>query len=1474
MVQRYQTHGIFLLICGFLVAISLLLVGAPDVQAQASNSCPEGQIWSLNRCTDVEETTCQSGYTYVADNGCVRIDKDVQTCPSGYEMTGGRCQLADEACPAGETWRDGSCQAREEQSCPAGQERVNGSCFQITETVCPVGYTWSDSNTRCVDNNGDSNGDSNSVRRGVRRGVRNGDGSNIGNVVSSILTLSDTNLTVDEGCNVTYTVALKSEPSDDVTVTIGDPANTDVTAEPATLTFTPDNWDEPQTVTVTCHEDDDAVDDEATVTHTVDGPGWDSVVDEDLDIHVIDNDTADLTISDSSFNVDEVCNETYTIQLDSKPTANVTVTIGDPSNTAVMAEPAALTFTPDNWDVPQTVTVTCAEDDNAVNEESTVTHTVGGGDYEGVTAPGVTFKVTDNDTAGVTLSETVLIVGEGGTDTYTVKLDTEPTGNVTVTINDPANTDVTAEPATLTFTPDNWDDPQTVTVTCHEDDDAVTEVGIASHTVSGADYGSVTAEDVTVSVADNDTRGVTISESPLTIVEGGTGTYTVQLDTEPTGNVTVTINDPTDNTDVTTDPATLTFTTLNWKNPQTVTVTAREDDDAGDDGATVTHSVSGAGYGSVTAEDVTVSVTESDTATLTISDTSFNVNEVCNETYTIQLDSKPTANVTVTINDPTDNTAVTAEPATLTFTPDNWDFPQTVTVTCAEDDNAVNEESIVTHTVGGGDYEGVSAPGVTVSVTDNDTPGVVISESPLTIDEGGTGTYTMKLNTEPTGNVTVTIHDPVDNTDVTTDPATLTFTTLNWKDPQTVTVTVQEDDDAGNDEATVTHSISGADYGSVTADNVTVSVTDNDTRGVTISESPLTIDEGGTGTYTVRLDTEPTGIVTVTINDPTDNTDVTTGPATLTFTTLNWKNPQTVTVTAREDDDAGDDGATVTHSVSGAGYGSVTADNVTVSVTDNDTRGVTISEPKVTVYESGTGTYAVQLDTEPTGNVTVTINDPTDNTDVTTDPATLTFTTLNWKNPQTVTVTAQDDDDESDDAATVTHSVSGADYGSATAANVTVSVTDTDKAGVFISPTTHAVVDECHYTYYSVKLLMEPTSEVTVTIGDPSNTDVTADPAALTFTPDNWEDEQDVTLTCTKDDDAAVDKAYVTHTVRGGGYDGFTVLDVAITVYDTDIAGVTISESSLAIGENGTGTYTVQLDTEPTGNVTVTINDPTDNTDVTTDPAALTFTTLNWETPQTVTITAAEDADAADDTATVTHSVSGGDYGSVTVDAVDVLIEDSHTVGIIIFPLSLTVVEGSTGTYTIKLATEPTDNVKVNYYGNHADVTLAPVFLTFTPQNWSIPQTVTVTAGEDPDAVTDAPAYITHNAFGGDYGGIYTDEVAFAITDDDTPGVTIAESSLTINEGGTGAYSVYLDTEPTGNVTVTINDPTDNTDVTTDPATLTFTTLNWERPQTVTVTAAEDDDAAEGTATVTHSVSGGDYGSVTVDDVKVTVTDT
>ena len=92
------------------------------------------------------------------------------------------------------------------------------------------------------------------------------------------------------------------------------------------------------------------------------------------------------------------------------------------------------------------------------------------------------------------------------------------------------------------------------------------------------------------------------------------------------------------------------------------------------------------------------------------------------------------------------------------------------------------------------------------------------------------------------------------------------------------------------------------------------------------------------------------------------------------------------------------------------------------------------------------------------------------------------------------------------------------------------------------------------------------------------------------------------------------------------------------------------------------------------------------------------------------------------------------------------------------------------------------------------------------------------------------------------------------------PGVTVSPTDLTIDEGGSGTYTVELNTQPTSDVTVTVNDPAGKTDVTAESASLTFTKSNWGTSQTVTVSAAEDDDASRDTATVTHIVSGGDYG--------------
>ena len=101
--------------------------------------------------------------------------------------------------------------------------------------------------------------------------------------------------------------------------------------------------------------------------------------------------------------------DTYTVALRSAPAANVTITIS--GGTQVAASAATLTFTPANWSVAQTVTVT-AIDDAAVEgaHTGTITHTVASSDpaYNGLATRAVVASIDDND--GVALPEVNLVL--------------------------------------------------------------------------------------------------------------------------------------------------------------------------------------------------------------------------------------------------------------------------------------------------------------------------------------------------------------------------------------------------------------------------------------------------------------------------------------------------------------------------------------------------------------------------------------------------------------------------------------------------------------------------------------------------------------------------------------------------------------------------------------------------------------------------------------------------------------------------------------------------------------------------------------------------------------------------------------------------------------------------------------------------------------------------------------------------------
>ncbi len=193
--------------------------------------------------------------------------------------------------------------------------------------------------------------------------------------------------------------------------------------------------------------------------------------------------------------------------------------------------------------------------------------------------------------------------------------------------------------------------------------------------------------------------------------------------------------------------------------------------------------------------------------------------------------------------------------------------------------------------------------------------------------------------------------DPQDDGADATTELTYTFANRNAKHEVTVTAV---DDEIANDppkrEGVIVITVKGGGYLETQQFEVPVSVTDDDQKGILITPTELTLVEKEDVEYTVVLTSEPTGPVSVKLTG-IPNTGIRTGtgrdaqgvlnplPAndTLTFTTKNWNEPQTVLLHKEHNrNEQFDSEFTIKHEVTGGGYGSVGAEDVAVAVVNID----------------------------------------------------------------------------------------------------------------------------------------------------------------------------------------------------------------------------------------------------------------------------------------------------------------------------------------------------------------------------------------------------------------------------------------------------------------------------------------------------------------------------------------------------------
>ncbi len=248
-------------------------------------------------------------------------------------------------------------------------------------------------------------------------------------------------------------------------------------------------------------------------------------------------------------------------------------------------------------------------------------------------------------------------------------------------------------------------------------------------------------------------------------------------------------------------------------------------------------------------------------------------------------------------------------------------------------------------------------------------------------------------------------------------------------------------------------------------------------------------------------------------------------------------------------------------------------------------------------------------------------------------------------------------------------------------------------------------------------------------------------------------------------------------------------------------------------------------------------------------------------------------------TCTITASVADDDDN---YNAAEDATFDVGVASVVVSAERVTVREGFSESYTVVLSIEPTDIVTITLepVGNYdPDLTATPGELTFDQSDWWIPQTVTVSAAEDADG-ENGIALFNHNTDSDDddvYDGIPTNGVRVEERENDTHGVTVSPQVLRIPAGGSGIYTLKLDTEPTDPVTIDVTpDQGSDTDLTATPDQLEFDQSDWWIPQTVTVSAAVDADQVDGVATFSHSVESADTKYYELNDLpiaSVTVTE-
>jgi hypothetical protein len=597
---------------------------------------------------------------------------------------------------------------------------------------------------------------------------------------------------------------------------------------------------------------------------------------------------------------EDYASDTFTVALNKAPLVDTKVSLVVNDTTEAEVSVSEITFTPENYYKPVTITVTGKDDllaDGTIN--TFVSISLVGEDEEKIKF--VYVENQDNESSDMLtitgINNLRIDANEGVILTQIVyfAMASEPISETVFNI-DIQSGFITPSQNNIVFNVGDWTVPKPVEFTLNKPDDEVAD-GDITEEINIREDNINYSKTITVIFTEDDILESNIDSGEGILYEDTSLTVDISLNKEPVSDVNLSVFSA-NNERLGVAPANLTFTTANYATPQTLTLTS-VDNGILDAPETVDISLTFVGGGNdnityTSQKKFTVDLYDSIKEILT-EFSSVTMDEGSSLDFDISLSTRPVQDIQIILSSTNELKPI----APLTFTSANWNTPQTVTLE-ANESNSVNDQTDILVIATDAGFETANIP-ITVSNVNNSI-NITFSTPNINVDEGGSSqTIDLSLNSQPSDSVTLSFNFSADGytaSDLSFAPINdITLATTDWNSNTQITVDYPDEDAIYSDisvNLNVTATSNDSDYNtlsrSVLINLINTGAAPN--TELTFSKTEMNVQEGSSDTFDLSLSSLPSSSVTVTFTVSATGysaSDLSFADITdITFTTADW----------------------------------------------------------------------------------------------------------------------------------------------------------------------------------------------------------------------------------------------------------------------------------------------------------------------------------------------------------------------------------------------------------------------------------------------------------------------------------------------------------------------------------------------------------------------------------------------------------